>query len=535
MQKSFKQRQFIIISIFLILIITILTLYPCLHNGFTNWDDNEYVVGNTQIRSLAVKSILKIFTTYCYGSYMPLSILSFALNYRSAHLSPFAYHMTNLVLHLINCLLVFYLFMLLTDDLGISFLTTILFAVHPLHIESVAWVSARKELLFTLFFLAGIILYLYYQKIRSKKFYYLTVIFFVLSLLSKPTAITLPFVLLIIDYFLYQRFDKNFVVNKIPLFVLSVIFAIIAFFGQQTVGAVRHNILSAIFHNIISPLRIVVFYLYKTIMPVRLSCFYPAPSELPRWESPFFSFIPVIIVLLIIFGLFLKRDNKKLIFGSLFFAITILPVIQIIPVGQPIADRYTYLPLIGLFYIIAEAWYYLKAKAIRPFKIILTILIIAVICLLSFLSNKRCRVWKDGITLWSDAIKKYPSMARLYNNRGIYYAQIHQYNNALSDFNRALSLDTNFTAVYNNRGSLYASVGEFDKAIADFTRVLKIDPGFADAYYNRAIAYFMKKEFERALQDLIKCKKLGSEVPQEFLNEIQKKLKRKNASSNLQK
>ncbi|OPX17648.1 hypothetical protein BXT86_05370 [candidate division WOR-3 bacterium 4484_100] len=527
MKENLKQRRLIIITVFLILIITILGYYPCLHNSFTNWDDNEYVVGNIQIRSLAPKNIVQIFSTYCYGSYMPLTILSFALNYRFCRLSPFGYHMTNLILHLVNCLLVFYLFMFLTRNLSISLLTSILFAVHPLHVESVAWISARKELLFTLFFLAAIIAYLYYQKKSSKRFYYFTLIFFVLSLFSKPAAITLPFVLLIIDAFVYQRFNKNIVIDKIPLFILSIIFTIIAFFGQQSVGAVRPNISSAIFFNILSPLRIVVFYLCKTVIPVRLSCFYPIPEELPQWESPFFALMPVIIVLSIILILFLKRHNKKLIFGSLFSAITTLPVIQIVPVGQPIADRYTYLPLIGVFYLVAEAWYYLKTRTAKPIKVIFTIIVVAVICLLSYLSNIRCRVWKDGITLWSDVIEKYPSMARLYNNRGIYYAQIQRYDEALADFNRALSLDKNFIAAYNNRGNVYASLGEVDRAITDFTEALKIDSSFADAYYNRAIAYFMKREFEHALQDLLKCKGLGYEVPQEFLNEIDRALKKK--------
>ncbi|MGQ9702024.1 MAG: tetratricopeptide repeat protein [bacterium] len=508
----------IYIGIIVIIIINSLSLSGCINNDFTNWDDDVYVINNIHIRSLSLHNILTIFSSYYYGGYIPVTIISFAINYQFSQNSARAYHLTNFILHLINSLLVFWVIFMLTKKVPIAMITGLFFGIHPLHIESVAWITERKDVLYALFFLTSATLYIYYLHKKTIKFYFLSLSFFILSLLSKPSAISLPFILLLIDYFYSKRLEKRLLLKKIPFFLLSLIFTVLAFIGQRSVGAIPTNILFSLPGNIIIALRIFIFYLYKTILPIKLSCLYPAPDTIDQWQSKFFLFSPLIFFGLVILVIISKKITHKIIFGILFFAFAILPVIQIIPIGQQIADRYTYIPLIGLFYIFAEGWFAYFQKSPKILKILLVLILIFIFSCFSFLSARRCRVWKNGITLWSDVIKHYPRMAKPYNNRGILYAQNGQYELALSDLNQSIALNPNLAEPYNNRGLLFLSVMKYDEAITDFNQAIRLNKNIAEFYNNRGYAFYVRGDIERAISDFNQAINLRSNYPEVYLN-----------------
>ncbi len=565
MGKRFSEpgRRRIFISIFCVLIVAAIVFSPCLHNDFTNWDDIGLVTENETIRELSWRSIKEIFSSYSLGAYVPLTIFSYAIEYHFFKLDPRAYHTTNVILHLLNCLLVFWLIYMLSGSGYVSFVTALLFGIHPLHVESVAWVAARKDVLYSFFFLGAAIPYLYYHKKQDMKFYYLSLALFILSVLAKGMAITLPVVLILFDYLLRKRFRWKMLTDKIPYFVIAFVFGIIAIIGESIHPSPEADSTFVVFDKILAAGFGIVFYLAKILLPIRLSCYYPYPEKTGNQLPPIFFLSFVIIVILIIAVLFSRKRTRIITFGALFFLITILPYLQLIRAGQLIADRYTYIPVIGLFFMLAYGlrWLYLKDSRYRGMiRCAITVLVIAVVGTLSLLTVQRCRVWHDSITLWTDVLKKYPNVLKAYtqrgvayyergeldkalmdhtqsiiinpkflggyNNRGIVYNRMGKYDKALMDFTKALMLDTTCVQVYNNRGVTYIRAGEYDKAINDFTRALSIDAKYPKAYFFRAVAHFMREEYDKSWEDVKRLEDLNYPVDQTFLDTLRKASRR---------
>jgi len=504
-------RKNIIISIVFILIITTIVFAPSLENGFTNWDDQALITENPMIVSLTLRSIKNIFTSFYYAAYTPLTFLSFLLEYHFFDLNPRAYHTTNLILHLAGCLLVFWLIFILTNNARISLVTSILFAIHPLRVESVAWATSRKDVLYSLFFLLSLITYLKYSHKNNRNFYSISLVLFIFSLLSKGMALTLPFILLLIDYLLEKKFDKKILKEKIPFFTLAVIFVVITIFAQYHTKTPNQETSLIFFHNLLIASHGLTFYLVKTFLPTNLSALYPYPKNILRLLPLTIIFLPIFLLIFI----YLIRTNtighKKIIFGLLFFLINILPFSELIPVvGAAIAaDRYTYIPSIGLFYLISEVlwWFYKnKLKDTKILQRVLLVIFTGIIIILSSLTYQRCKVWKDSITLWNDVLKKYPYNPTAHNNRGRAYSSLGEYDKAIADYNQALSTqvssdDLRYALIYFNRGIAYFNKNEYDSALADYNQVLKLKPDFAAAYEERGLTYFSKKEYDKALAD----------------------------------
>jgi len=499
-----------------ITVITIFILYPCLKNGFVDWDDNEYVIENMDIRVLSIQNISKIFSTYYIGSYVPLTILSFAIDYQIGRLNPAIYHLTNLIFHLLNSLLVFWAIYLLCKRGWISFLTAVLFAIHPLHVESVAWIPGRKDVLYGFFFISAIISYLYYRIRGKERYYFLSLFFFIFSLLAKPMAITLPFVLIAIDHFVFNQLHKKTLVKMIPMFILSIVFIYIGVDALHSARALNQG-------SFTFPQRITIassnylVYITKTFVPIKLSCIYPIQNY---WFAPF------ILIALIVFLFLSYRYIKRIVVVMIFFTITILPVLQIIPAGQILADRYTYICLTGLFYVFAETVRLIFLHANKTIKNIIIIVVVATISLYAFLANRQCRVWKDGMSLWTYVINNYPTISVAYNNRGAIRSHGEDYQGALHDFNQALRINPQHVNAYVNRGNVYSGLGNYDLALNDYNEAIKIDSTNVDAYHNRAVIYFNRKEYNLALKDLLKIRDLGEEVPDEIFYYIRNALEK---------
>jgi len=351
MPFKINEKLLIAFCVCAVVIITAIAFIPSLSNGFVDWDDPHYVTGNDAIRDLSLRNLGKIFTSSFIGCYCPLAISSYAVEYHFAGLNPFVYHLDNYLMHLMATALVFCFIYLLSRKTDIAFLSALLFGIHPLHVESVAWVAERKDLLCAIFYLLALITYLVYLKKKKAQYYYLVFLCMMLSLFSKPMAVTLPLIFMLLDYFNDRKIDKRSVLEKIPFFAVALIFGIGNLYFQAKFGAT--GLTEGLSFRVYFFLKAIVFYLGKIFAPLNLSAMYPYYHVTPERFSEVKYYIMILLFLFAV--VFLSRKySKKVIFGSAFFIITILPVLKIVPAGEVfVADRYMYLPSIGIFFILA--------------------------------------------------------------------------------------------------------------------------------------------------------------------------------------
>jgi len=483
--------------------ITFFTFWPTLRNGFTNWDDEGYVVDNPDIKGCTFHNVVKVFSSTYVGNYQPLTMLSYMAEYRFFQLNPLVYHCTNLLLHIINCLLVFALFYGLSGKQLTSLLVALLFAVHPMRVESVAWIAERKDVLSAFFYFLSLLSYLRYVKKVDRQFYGFSLFSLVLSLLSKPVAVSQPFILVLIDYLINRKVDKRNLIEKIPFFAVAAVFAGITLLTQKSQGAVlEYSSLSTI-TRVCAPFYGMVFYLIKSIIPTHLSALYPFPARLDGSMNPMLiaSFFLVIGVAAAIYR---NRRLRKLVFGSLFFLITLLPMLQIIRVGDAIvAERYTYIPMLGAYYFFIELYGYLmwgKFLCNKDIKRLLSAGVVMGLIIFSCMTREHCGVWNNSLSLWNDVIGKFPC-AVAYTHRGLAYSAAGEYDRAVQDYTRAIMLDPNYAPAYNDLGVAHKDKGDYDRAIEDYTRAISLYPRYARAYGNRGIAYKNKGDIGRAIED----------------------------------
>lgn len=569
-----------------VLLITLIAFFPALNNGFTNWDDEGYVLKNYLIQDLSFANLKNFFSENVQSNFHPFTMLSYAVEYHFFQLNPKPYHITNLVLHLLNAALVFtFIYHLLRSRLmsiGIekksssllpanskvplisATITSLLFGIHPMHVESVAWVSERKDVLYGFFFLLSLIFYLFYAtKEKNKSLNYLLAItFFICSLLSKGMAVSLSVVLLAIDFFLRRNFSLKLFMEKIPFFLLSITFGIIAIYFQKSTEAIQDSNLFAYYERILFACYGVIMYLLKLIIPFHLSTYYPYPLYV-NGHLPFeFYLAPLGILALAFFiykrfktthkqepgSIWASEKNSYVLFGIAFFLITIFFVLQLLPVGSTIiSDRYTYLPYIGIFFIVGQSFSnYSQSKNPKQASvktIFLLVLIIYSIAMV-FATRMRCVVWKNSFNLWEDVIKNYPQVSVAHTNLGLAYKKlgdkdnehkISYYEKALTGYNKAIEVDPNYKDAYENRGNLffltqkydlamqdlhkalqlkstssvahnslgavYFSIGKYDSALVHFNEAIKNDSQLSDAYKNRGNTYSILSRFDEAIID----------------------------------
>ena len=513
------KKHKIILSLCLVLAVLSISYLPCLKNDFINWDDQQYVTENKLIMEWSGGNIETIFNSFYMGHYHPLTLLSYSLEYRFFKLNPLIYHLTNLILHLMNGLLVFLFIFLLRGEVLTSLMVSLLFGIHPLHVESVAWISERKDVLYSFFFLGSMVVYLKYLKTKGGKYYFLSLILFFLSLLSKSMAATLSVVLFLCDYLLHRKFDRKCLIEKIPFLAMAFIFGIIALFAQESSGMTGPKSSLSFFKNIFIFCEVLGSYFSKLILPIKLSCLYPSVKGI---EGPWsYVYLPVIVGFLITgIVLIILGKYKNVTFGIFFFFATTLPVLPI----KIVADRYTYIPSIGLFFIAAEgfSWLYRsRTERIKIIKIIAATLLIGILGTFSYLTWGRCQVWRDSLSLWDDVLKKYPNTPIAYNNRGEAYLRKGDYERAIANYNQALRMDPDYKRAnyfYVNRGTAYLMKGDYERAIADYHQALKIKPNDANAYHHRGTAYLYKGDPERAIADFNKALEINSRNAETYFN-----------------
>jgi len=296
----------------LILFVTIVVFFPSLQGSFTNWDDPEYVLDNEAIKGLSISNIKIVFTSVFQGNYQPIAMMTYMIEHSLFELDPFIYHLTNLIFHLLNTWLVFYLIRLLTKNTVISFITAILFGINALQVESVAWISERKNVVYAFFYLAALINYILYVTTKNKfqrKYLFYSLGLFVLSLLSKGQAVTLPITFFAVDFLLKRKFNRKLILEKVPFLILSIIIGITAINVQNTFGVIKDEGLDHSFiERFLFASYSIITYVYKLIAPVHLSNFYPYPEKIDG-AYPIIFYIAPLLVLIICFAIF--RTIKK--------------------------------------------------------------------------------------------------------------------------------------------------------------------------------------------------------------------------------
>ncbi len=518
MPRTEKQRNFWILLA--ILVLTILIYSNSVNNGFIYFDDPELVIDNVTIRQISVENLVHYFTTPVQFTYLPMGLISYAIDYQIGKLDPFIYHFNSLLIHLLTVVLIFFVFLSLTQKSRIALFIAALYAIHPVNVDNVDWVATRNNLLATFFYLGTLLFYSYYIKKGFQiRWLALACISFILSGLSKSSSVVLPLALFLWDYFYGRKWDKKLLIEKIPFFLVSLTLGILTLnIRTDVVPPVQYNILD----------RFIVFcvalmdYFGRLLFPLQLSMSYAYPIKNGEF-LPLHLYLSPIVLALIVFGLYkLKVTKKFLLVGLLFFFVNIFLSQSVMLIDNFMANRYAGLPYLGLFLILAD----FNERALNApltvwqskLKVAWVALLVIFVAGFSVLTYNRNFVWKDTISLFDDVIQKQPNLAWVYSNRGIakYIAQ--DYDGALKDFNHALTIDDNFTLSFYYRGVLEYISGDYTTALVDLDRTIVNDPRFPDAYLQRGKIKDAMNDGQGALADYNQAISLNAYLVDAYLS-----------------
>lgn len=470
-----------------------------------NWDDKEVIVNNPFIKDFSFQGLFNIFTHSYITDYRPLSYLVYAVLFRIWELNPAPYHVINVLFHILNAFLVFLFVKRLIPDEKTAYFSALVFAVHPMHVESVAWVSAFNDVFYTFFFLLSLLYYLTYLN-GQKKHFYLSLLFFVLSCFAKPLGIVLPFVLLLLDYYQEKKLSLKLISSKWAFFVVMLLFALITVLVRK--GDIAHSATAySLFERMMFASYALFYYTLSFLYPLRLSAIHEYPLRNDWGYFPIeYYFAPILLLAFLGLLFFVRNIRKEVIFGLGFFIINLVIVLQIIPFGNNsiLAERYTYISYIGLIVI---AGHYLRQVSVNrllspALKNVLGVLILIYLSLLSFQSFQQVKVWQSSITLWDNVLDKSNRNVIAYNSRAQAKYKNGDFYGCISDLNKSLDLNDTAWLIYNNRGLAYSETGNFDAAIDDYSKALMYRPESFLVYINRAKVFNQKKDYTRMVNDL---------------------------------
>ncbi len=522
LEKSFWNKpanQFLFVGT--IALITFVFFSTCLNNQLTNWDDLGYVIYNQYIKDSSTQGILNIFklSSTVMGNYHPLTILTYAIEYSYCGLKPWLYHFDSVILHVITTIVVFFFVKLLTKRTIAAIIAALLFGIHPMHVESVAWVAGRKDILYGLFYMLSCICYIYYARTQNNKrfFWYIAVIiFFAISLLSKSVGVTLPVILLLIDYFEKRKINIFLLIEKIPHFALSLLFGLLSITAQKQVGALGTlDVTYTPIERLALGNYALITYIWKAILPIGLCNFYPYPEKVNN-ALPGIYFIYILFVLAVLFLIWkYARKNTMIIFGFLFFLINIVLLLQFIPVGGCImSDRYGYIPYLGFFIIIGwsiSELFESKNKILLG-KIALSLTLIYSI-VLGFMTTERCKDWYDSISLWNDEIQKHPDNPVAYYYMGQEYYTRFENTTAMNEkkiygdssmyyFKMSEAKKPDYINPIISIAELQRNYGLIDDAKISYFKALKYAKNDVTSlepiYMGMGVVYCIKKDYDSA-------------------------------------
>ncbi|MGA3163157.1 MAG: tetratricopeptide repeat protein [Verrucomicrobiota bacterium] len=544
--------------------VTLVVYWPVKNCDFVDYDDPDYFTSNPHVlNGLTAANVTWAFTTSHASNWHPLTWLSLMLDAELFGQGPAGPHLTNLLFHAANTVLLFLLFRCLTGAVWRSALVAALFALHPMHVESVAWVSERKDVLSTFFGLLSLGAWERYveksqvQNPKSKVFYGLALGCFALGLMSKPMLVTLPFVMLLMDWWPLERFKvqgskfkvQSLVWEKIPFFVLSAVSCVVTFIVQQKSGAVaklaRFSASARIDNAFVSYAR----YLEKTFWLATLANPYP---YVEHWPWAWVLFAVALFVGLCVAAIWLGRKFPFGFTGWFWFVGTLVPVIGLIQVGgQSMSDRYSYLPLIGLFIVLVWGGAEACARWHVPRRVVISgVMIVLIACAVrtrsqlnfwhddetlfrhamavtknNYIATVNLGTWfskkgqiKDALDCYYLALQMNPSDASVLYDVGNGFAKFGKWDEAIANYRHALQVTPDQADILNNLGFALATKKQFADAIVCFEAALKLNPDYADAHNNLATVLFMEKRFEEAARHYREALRITPNNPQFYSN-----------------
>jgi protein O-mannosyl-transferase len=509
---------------------------PVWNCEFVNWDDTDNFLNNTRYRGLSTTHLRWMFTTFHAGHYQPLSWLTLGLDYTLWGMQPRGYHLTNLALHLANALLVYALACALLRRTAphpaasearpavAAAVAALCFAVHPLRVESVAWVTERRDVLSSLFLLLTVLAYIRMADARPRPawrwWFGVSLGCFVLSLLSKAWGMTLPFVLLALDVYPLQRCAaqrntvRRLLFEKLPFLVLAAATMVLAAFTVRSAGQMQTLAEHGVAARAMQAAYGLMFYLWKTILPLYLSALYPLrPDFNPAAPLHLLCALAVVVITAVVLWMRWRWPWALATWAG--YVLIVSPVLGVAQSGpQVAADRYTYLACVPWALLAGAAVYRVPRRYTRAAAVVLVPMLLA----LTVLTFQQTRVWTNGITLWDHALRVDPTNYVANENRG--WLQMHRgdLDGALAYYEAALRSNPRFADAYRSRGYVRQLRGDLQGAIADYTTSFQFDPRHAITYFNRGLARQTLGDADGALADYSVAVQVRAPNPQAYSN-----------------
>jgi hypothetical protein len=520
------------LALFLVAGLTVAVYWPVLYNGFIDFDDNDYVTANMMVRQgLTLKGFIWAFSAFHAGNWHPLTWLSHMLDVELFGLNPMSHHAASLLLHAVNSVLLCALLHRLTGFLGRSMVVAMLFAIHPLHVESVAWIAERKDVLSTLFWFLTMGAYVGYADKPCLKRYLPVAAFFALGLMAKQMLVTLPFVLLLMDYWPLNRLTprqgedkpgwagmKLLLAEKIPFILMSAAASLVTLRAQESAKALIHGDGQSVLLSAGNAFLSYVNYIRNMFWPVDLALFYPfEPSEVSALKVA-----GAIVLLVVLTGLIVTHGKKRpyLTFGWFWYLITLLPVIGFIRVGgQALADRYTYIPLTGLFLMTVWGGAELAGKWRRGLPVMAGVAAMG-IATLSVLTVIQVRYWQNSYDLYSHALAVVERNWLAHNNMGIFLSQHNRNDEAIFHFQESVRLNPEGNVGFRNLGNAYQMAGKYSEAIRAFSEAVRISPNDVESHYHLGYAYLLEGNSDLAYREYLQLLRLNESYASPLLDSI---------------
>jgi len=514
----------------LIAAVTVAVYWPMLQNDFIDYDDDLYVTANMMVRQgLSLKGLLWSITTFHAANLHPLTWLSHMLDVELFDLNPLGHHATSLFIHAVNAVLLCALLHRLTGFIGRSLFVALLFALHPLHVESVAWVAERKDLLSTLFWLLTILAYCGYASRPAVSRYLLVAALFAMGLMAKQMPVTLPAILLLMDYWPLSRFRqgehqasgvrvKALLLDKVPLFVLAAAASLLVLRAHASAGALFRADQDSILLHSGNAFISYVKYILIMFWPADLALFYP-------FEAAAVTPLKVAGAIALLAGITAavaaqRRRRPYLLFGWFWYLITLLPVIGFIRVGgQALADRYTYIPLIGLFLMIGWGGAELAGKW-RKGVTLATGGAVIVVAILSAVTASQIRYWKSSYDLYARALAVVERNWMAHNNMGILLSQHNSNGEAIGHFQETVRLNPKGLEGFRNLGNSLQMAGRNAEAIEAFRQAVWLSPQDPESHFRLGYAYLLAGNSDLAYQEYNQLLRLNSPYAQSLLESI---------------
>jgi len=526
-----------------ILLVVLWCYHYTFSNHFTNWDDGLYIYENVYIKNLSANLKPILFTMAGIAYYHPLTMLSLAINWHFSGANPGAYYATDVTLHLLNTILIFFLSRATLEAMvkkgygkikGIPYLAglcALLHGIHPMHVESVSWIAERKDVLYLFFYILGLIAYVKYAIENKWKQLGLVTLFYFLALFSKPLAVTFPLSLFAFDILLKRKIEWKLLLEKIPLFIIAVIFGLMAYISSDKSGAITNSAVFTQIQKISFVGTNYLMYLWKYFVPTHLSSYYPYPELNDNNVLPFYYYGAPFAALAITAGLlflaYKKGENyfRIALFGGCYYFFNVMFILQYISAGPAImADRYSYAAYIGVTFMLVCFLYILLNKLPPSFKTPVMVLVGGFCCMLAYLCQARTQVWHNTETLWKDVIAKYPAkvdtvynaartqfvvhihpgVETSYKNLGNYYVQDinpPDYDSAYMNYEVLEQTKSKDAGVYSNLGNIWAIRNNLTKSLEEYTKSLALNNKSFDTYLDRGITYSRVGQDSLALED----------------------------------